>query len=113
MSTQLTAQPSLFGPRGQGLEDKFWEFHAAHPEVYRKLRDLALQMRRRGVQQYGIAGLFEVLRWRETLRTRDADGFKLNNSLRSFYARLLMEKEPELKGFFEVRTLRWQRYEVN
>ncbi len=113
MKTQLTTQPSLFGPRGQGLEEKFWEFHTAHPEVYRRLRELALQMRRRGVQQYGIGGLFEVLRWKEALRTHDPDGYKLNNNYRSFYARLLMEREPELRGFFELRTLRWQLYEVN
>ncbi len=112
MRERVYSQPTLFGPRGRGLEDRFWEFHEANPDVYRRLRALALQMRRRGVVRYGMAGLFEVLRWEHAMQTSDPEGFKLNNDYRSFYARLLMEREPELRGFFEVRTLRWQRYEV-
>ena len=71
-------------------------------------------MRRRGVTQYGIGGLFEVLRWQRRMETVDpASDYKLNNNYRSFYARLLMEREPELRDFFELRSLRWQSYEVN
>jgi hypothetical protein len=102
-----------FGPRGAGLEAKFWEFHTQNPDVYQKLRSLALQMRRRGVEQYSIKSLFEVLRWHHALTTNDPSGYKLNNNYTSFYARLLMEREPELEGFFELRSLRWQTYEVN
>ena len=106
-------QMGTFGPRGAGLEAKFWEFHTQNPEVFRKLRELALQMRRRGLEQYSIKSLFEVLRWHHALETNDPSGFKLNNNYTSFYARLLMEQEPDLKDFFELRTLRWQTYAVN
>lgn len=113
MTTQVAQfQMPLFRARGKGLEEQFWDYHEENPDVYRQLRDLALQMRRRGVSQYGIKGLFEVLRWHRALETKDDAGFKLNNNYTSFYARLLMDNEPELAGFFELRTQRWQLYEV-
>jgi hypothetical protein len=34
------------------------------------------------------------------------DDFKLNNNYHSRYARLIMEREPGLDGFFETRGLR-------
>ena len=48
--------------------------------------------------------LFEVVRWNRLLRTGDR-GFKLNNNFTAYYARLLMEREPELRGMFETRKL--------
>jgi hypothetical protein len=84
------------------MEEKFQEFHADNPHVYTQLRDLALKMRRTGRKRYGIGSLFEVMRWHRALRTTE-DDFKLNNNHRSFYARLLMEQEPELEGFFNLR----------
>jgi len=102
---------------GKSLEEKFEAFHGANPEVYAKLRELAFELKSRGVERYGMAGLFEVLRYESALQTVDAETgeapeFKLNNSYRSFYARLLMEREPALAGFFELRTQRWQESEV-
>lgn len=105
-------QMPLFRARGKGLEEQFWAYHEANPDVYRQLRELALQMRRGGVNKYGMKGLFEVLRWHHAMQTSDPEGFKLNNNFTSFYARLLMDREPALAGFFELRTLRWQEYEV-
>ena len=32
--------------------------------------------------------------------------WKINNNFAPHYARLIMEQEPDLKGFFEVRELR-------
>jgi len=84
------------------LADKFRVYHEKNPEVYSQLRTLALKMRGTGRHKYGIAGLFEVLRWHRALETSDED-FKLNNSYRAFYARLLMTQEPGLEGFFSVR----------
>ncbi len=58
-----------------------------------------------GVRQYGIKGLTELLRWQFAIQTK-GDSFRLCNSYSSRYARLLVEKNPELDGFFELRTLR-------
>ena len=109
-----TVQPSLFveltqtvSPdvaSGASIAEQFAAFHAANPQVYFALRRLALGLRGLGVQSYGIAGLFEQLRWNYTLQTR-GDAYRLNNNYRSHYARLLMEKNPSLAGFFETRQL--------
>ena len=85
--------------------DKFLAFHRDNPEVYDRLRDLSLQLRRRGRAVYGIKSLFEVLRWKMAIETTDED-FKLNNNYTSFYARLLMWSEPELRNFFRLREQR-------
>jgi hypothetical protein len=89
-------------PPPSPLEEKFRAFHADNPHVYTQLKDLALKMRRTGRERYGIKSLFEVMRWHRALRTTE-DDFKLNNNYTSFYARLLMEREPELGGFFNTR----------
>lgn len=91
--------------RNPTLEDRFQVFHAANPHVYAALRRLALRLRGQGVERYGIAGLFEVLRYEQALQTNGED-FRLNNSYRAFYARMLMDREPELKDFFEIRERR-------
>jgi hypothetical protein len=91
---------------GLTLEQRFEAFHAANPHVYDHLRRLALDARRKG-RQMGIKALYEVLRWQYAMATTD-DDYKLNNSYTSFYARLLMEREPELAGYFETRTQTWR-----
>ena len=48
--------------------------------------------------------LIEQMRWLWHERTTDVSGFKLNNTYASFYARLLMEREPQLRGVFELRA---------
>ena len=87
------------------LKAKFQEYHEANPHVYSGLKELALRLKRRGRQHYGIKALFEVMRYERALTTV-GDEFKLNNNYTSLYARLLMDNEPELKGFFETRFRR-------
>lgn len=107
----MTAQLSLFDTREvtepdyqdcQTIEERFEAFHKRNPQVYRALRDMALELRRRGHRQYGIKALFEVLRFNTAMQTH-GDTFKLNNNYTALYARLLMDNEPELEGFFETR----------
>jgi hypothetical protein len=93
---------------GLTLDQQFEQFHAANPHVYDALRRLALDAARRG-RRFGIGMLFEVLRYEYGIRTSDQSSeFKLNNNYRSFYSRLLMEREPELDGYFETRTQTWR-----
>lgn len=56
----------------------------------------------------GIAMLWERMRWELTVETDSVDlgdDFKLNNNYRSRYARLIMNNEPDLAGFFDIRRL--------
>ena len=91
--------------KGSTIDEQFANFHKANPHVYEMLKTLALKTKRAGSKHYGMAGLFEVLRWTHTIETH-GDEFKLNNNYRALYARLLMTNEPELEGFFKLRARR-------
>jgi len=85
----------------------FVKFHRNNPEVYAELLELARSILKRGRTCWSINGLFEVLRWQRLVnfRTRESfEPFKLCNSYRAFYARLLMLQEPELKDFFNCAS---------
>ena len=89
---------------------KFIEFHNNNLDVYTELVNLAFQLKRVGYKEYGIKGLFEVLRWQRSIRTVSSK-FKLNNNYTSYYARLIMSRNPGLRGFFRLRGLSVQEIE--
>lgn len=92
-------------PEPRTIEEKFEEFHAEHPEVYRMLVRLAHEWVSVGRSKLGIATLFEKLRWEWHVNgLTDRDGFKLNNNYRALYARKMMAENCELDGLFETRT---------
>lgn len=83
---------------------RFDEFHAANPKVYDTLVELArLWVLRTGRSKLGIGALYERARWEIALATGDPD-FKLNNNFRAYYARLIMRREADLDGLFELRA---------
>lgn len=88
------------------IEERFARFHEANPWVYEELVMLARRAKRRGLKKIGIDVLFGNLRWRQAIRTTGERGFKMNNDFRSRYPRLIMDQEPDLDGFFEVRSLK-------
>jgi hypothetical protein len=90
---------------GDTLQAQFESFHAANPWVFRALERLAADYLRTGARRVGIGMLFEVLRWHYG-RATQGDSFKLNNSLRSRYVRLLIARHPEWSDRFETRELR-------
>lgn len=100
MSTTLVPLPHIPSER----ERQFAHFNTNHPEVYETLVDLARLVRRQGFRRYSIKSLFEQLRWHYQMEKGDRN-FKLNNNWHSLYARLIMDREKDLKGFFETRTL--------
>lgn len=98
-------RPIVPTSRKGGLDESFRRFHEANPHVYDALRLVALHAARRG-RRVGIKAIYERVRWEYQVQTaRQEDAYKLNNNYTSRYARLLMENEPELAGFFEIRKL--------
>ena len=118
MADQPTIQPTLWSILTNGsdwprmvqprhrptdtIQERFRAFHAANPHVYENLRIMALELKRGGHKMWGMKALFEVLRFTAAIQT-EGDVFRLNNNYTALYARLLMENEPELRGFFELR----------
>lgn len=91
------------------IQEAFVSFHAANPHVYERLVEMSRRLLRRGHQKIGIGMLFEVLRWEHLIQTTgDADNFKLNNNYRALYARMVMARNPDLDGIFELRRLHWE-----
>lgn len=101
----MIAQPSLFDAPPSELDTRFQAFHRKHPEVYTELRRVSLYMKRRGWKKASLKRIVEDVRWDSHIPAEKDGPFKIDNSLVSRYVRLLMEREPELRGFFETRRL--------
>ncbi len=86
----------------QTIAERAAAFHAENPWVMRELIVLALEGVRAGHKRLGMAQLFEVLRWNQSLETM-GDPWKLNNTYRAWYSRRIMELEPDLAGVFATR----------
>ena len=87
--------------------EKFEEFHSSNPHVYKNLEALAEKLIRKGQKHIGIGYLFEILRYEQFISTVDSNSdFTLNNSYRSRYARLLLERHPEWNEIIHTRALR-------
>lgn len=74
-----------------------------------ELREAFLAFARREVEagrRFGVKELAERLRWREFV-ARDGEAFKLDNSLVSCYARLLVADYPECRPFILLRKSRF------
>lgn len=87
------------------IQERFEAFHAANPWVYRAFERLTADALAHGHARVGIGMFTEVIRWQYGRRT-DGDPFKVNNSYRSRYARMLLDKHPEWAGVFETRELK-------
>ena len=95
-------------PTDNSIQARFAQFHNDHPEVYEALLVYAMALVRKGYERLSISMLWEHMRY-ETMvgaKVPEEDAYRLNNTLRSRYARLLMEREPVLAGRFETRRLR-------
>lgn len=88
----------------------FLKFHAANPHVYDALVDRAREEKAEGETRGSIKRIFEHLRKNRNIRTTDQNfPYKLCNTYYAFYAHLIDEQEPDLKGWFKFRKRRSER----
>ena len=92
-------------PFGDSIQARFERFHDANPWVLAKLEEMTAELVAAGRRRVGIAMLFEVIRW-EQLRSTTGDPFRLNNSFRSRYVRIMLARHPEWGDVFETREIR-------
>lgn len=85
------------------LETRFADFHAANPAIYSTLVEMTRRWKQAGHKTASIAMFFEILRWERGMTTATLD-FKLSNSYRAPYSRLIEAEYPELRGMFTLRT---------
>ncbi|MGI0148620.1 MAG: hypothetical protein ACREDF_03695 [Thermoplasmata archaeon] len=101
MVARVVSEP----PVDDRIQRAFEEFHALNPHVY----DTLVRLARRYAEKHrkaGIGHLWEVMRWQMFVETTGDEEFRLNNNWKSRYARLIMAREPDLDGLFEIRELR-------
>lgn len=84
-------------------QEKFDEFVARCPEVYRAFVAYALRLKRAGKPRYSADAILHVIRFETDLSGND--GWKINNIYSSFMSRKAMAEHSELEGFFETRRV--------
>jgi len=87
-----------------GMES-FWKFHDENPAVYALLVRLTREAKDAGRKSVGIKALYERARWEFDLDTTTTSP-KLNNNYTPDYARLIMIRNPDLDGMFQLRERR-------
>ncbi|MFE3196858.1 hypothetical protein [Embleya sp. NPDC059237] len=108
----MQQQLDLFDPqpttdhRRITIQDRFDSFHAANPWVLDALEKLTRDFIAKGHRSIGIGMLFEVLRSHYPTTVRTDEPWRLNNNFRSRYARVIVQRNPEWRPYFHVRTLR-------
>ena len=103
----MTQAPLPFDREERNIQQRFLDFHEAHPEVLEYLLRLVAQVKAAGFDKYAIRPLWERARWHFYFERRlPREEFKMNDHYHSRYARLIMKEHQELDGFFETRELR-------
>lgn len=97
-------QQTLFNDE-RSIDERFADFHNEHPEIYDQIVALCRRRKQRGLSHWRTKAAIEVVRdlWERRAR-RPLHG--INDHFSSRYARLIMENEADLRGFFELRKLR-------
>ena len=93
------------GKTNLSIQQRFEIFDKANPAIYELLVSGAYDAVAEGHQAFGVAFIFERIRWKLPIETY-GDDFKLNNDFRSRYVRKIEQNEPGLVGFFRTRSLR-------
>ena len=91
-------------------EKDFWKFHEVNPRIYELLVHYARRWRRANpTAPVGIDLLYARIRWDFSVNTQKPPiDFKLSNNHKPYYARLIMVKEPQLKGIFVTKKQKFQ-----
>jgi len=93
----------------ESIQERFLAYHAANPEVYDAIVNIARRIKERGLKKVGIGLIWERLRWLSYMKIDDqqeAEKYRFPNDYRSRYARMVMEREADLRDLFNTRTLR-------
>ena len=102
-------QPDLFGkppkrrPATLDESSKLWAF--ANEPVIQLFLKFALEAKVSGNKKFGIKAIAERCRWEHLVVKKEGAEWAINNNYMSRLARLLVQREPFLEGFFEMRKL--------
>ena len=79
------------------------QFHQENPKVYDLVKRFATEAKNGNRQRFGIAMIWERMRWYVAFETNDKT-YKLNNNHKAFYARMLMIDDSYFIGVFKRKV---------
>lgn len=86
------------------LERDFLKYHKKNPHIWMLFQSFANQAVQSGRKQFSAKAIVERIRWHCEVETKDPLGFKLQNSMTAYYARLWQSKYPNKRHFFKTRV---------
>ena len=89
--------------RNKTLASRFVQHHLANHKMWLAYESIALKAVANGRENLGVGALTEILRWDNHDVGDKADGYKLSNSFRAFYARLFAHTHPEHRDLFRFK----------
>jgi hypothetical protein len=92
-------------PEPSPAERGFLEFHKENPHIYAEIVKRASRLLRAGARRVGIAMIFESMRYDYLIQT-SGEPWKLNNTYRAYYVRLLVLEHPHFRDIIEMRRSR-------
>ena len=95
----------FFGRYTEDKINRFLSYHKNNPHIYSKFKDMAYQVKATGRDRYSAEIIISVLRWDRDISTRSGDEYKISDSWRSMYARLLAYEYPEFENFFSFKGM--------
>ena len=87
---------------GKWTKDNFYTHHKNNPDIYNMFEHYALRASEYR-ERYSAKIIFHIMRW-NTMIEEDSSEYKIDDGWISHYARLFMDKNPELEGFFQTRV---------
>jgi hypothetical protein len=87
---------------GKWTKDNFYNHHKNNPDIYNMFEHYALRASEYR-ERYSAKIIFHIMRW-NTMIEEDGSEYKIDDGWISHYARLFMDKNPELEGFFQTRV---------
>ncbi len=100
----MSDHPDLFDKATSKLEQRFWTFFSANPNVYKLFKQFAFQAINFGHDHLSADLIMHKVRWETSVKTSEPD-FKINNNHVAYYARKFMDDFPQHEGFFRTRTV--------
>lgn len=100
-------QPDFFTPpppsKSDTLQARWQQVKQQQPELLDRCYALCKRAQARGFKRWSADAMFHVLRFETGISTDDKTGLKINNDYTAFIARDLMDQNPDLNGFFQLR----------
>lgn len=92
--------------KATSISARFRKFHDANPNIFAAIIEYLEAARRGGQSAAGMKAIIEGLRWNRVKSAKVGEGWKIPNDFTSRYARLVIERRPDLAEMLEIRELR-------